>query len=230
MQPVQDLSIDTAVSATQYQFTLDNQDLTLLQQWTPKVLERLSHIPEIVDVASDLQPNGRAVVVDIDRETAARFGITPASIDNALYDAYGQRIISTVFSQSNQYRVIMDIDPAMKRSLDSLSSIYLPTSASTTGQVPLGTVAKFTVKTSPLQISHLKQFPVTTISFNLAPGASLGAAVDAIDQAMKEIELPAQFRGQLSGRGAGVPVVAVERGVPAARRGADDVYRARRAL
>ena len=126
MQPVQDLSIDTAVSATQYQFTLDNQDLALLQEWTPKVLERLARIPDIVDVASDLQPNGRSVTVDIDRASAARFGITPASIDNALYDAYGQRIISTIFTQSNQYRVILDIDPAMKRSLKSLGSIYLP--------------------------------------------------------------------------------------------------------
>jgi multidrug efflux pump len=193
MQPVQDLSIDTAVSATQYQFTLDNQDLALLQQWTPKVLERLAKIPEIVDVASDLQPNGRSVMVDIDRPTAARFGITPASIDNALYDAFGQRIISTIFTQSNQYRVIMDIDPAMKRSMTSLHSIYLPTSASTSGQVPLDAVAKFDVKSSPLQISHLKQFPVTTISFNLASGASLGAAVEAIDGAMKDIELPDSF-------------------------------------
>ena len=190
MQPVQDLSIDTAVSATQYQFTLDNQDLALLQEWTPKALERLSRIPDIVDVASDLQPDGRSVTVNIDRADAARFGITPASIDNALYDAFGQRIISTVFTQTNQYRVILDIDPAMKRNLTSLDSVYLPTSASTTGQVPLDAIAKFEVKTSPLQISHLKQFPVTTISFNLAPGASLGGAVDAIQAAMKELSCP----------------------------------------
>ncbi len=199
MQPVQDLSIDTAVSATQYQFTLDNQDLTLLQQWTPKVLERLARIPDIVDVASDLQPNGRSVTVNIDRASAARFGITPASIDNALYDAYGQRIISTVFTQSNQYRVILDIDPQMKRSMKSLDSIYLPTSASTSGQVPLNAISKLEVKTSPLQISHLKQFPVTTISFNLAPGASLGGAVDGINAALKEIELPQSFAVNFQG-------------------------------
>ena len=118
MQPVQDLSIDTAVSATQYQFTLENQDLALLQQWTPKVLQRLAKIPSIVDVASDLQPNGRSVLVDLDRGNAARFGITPAIVDNALYDSYGQRIISTIFTQSNQYRVILDIDPKMTRSLE----------------------------------------------------------------------------------------------------------------
>ena len=101
MQPVQDLSIDTAVSAAQYQFTLQNQDLATLQDWTPKVLDRLAQIPELADVASDLQPNGRAVSVDIDRATAARFGVTPASIDNALYDAFGQRIISTIFTQTH---------------------------------------------------------------------------------------------------------------------------------
>ncbi len=133
------------------------------------------------------------MTVNIDRANAARFGITPASIDNALYDAFGQRIISTVFTQTNQYRVILDIDPVMKRNLTSLDSVYLPTSASTTGQVPLDAIAKFEVKTSPLQISHLKQFPVTTISFNLAPGASLGGAVDAIQAAMKDIELPDSF-------------------------------------
>jgi len=193
MQPVQDLSIDTAVSATQYQFTLDNQDLAQLQDWTPKVLQRLGRIPEIVDVASDLQSNGRAVMVNIDRASAARFGITPASIDNALYDAFGQRIISTIFSQSNQYRVILDIDPVMKRDLASLKSLYLPSSASTTGQVPLTAVSQTEIRQSPLQISHLKQFPVTTISFNLAPGASLGAAVDSINAAMKDIELPDTF-------------------------------------
>ena len=199
MQPVQDLSIDTAVSATQYQFTLENQDLATLQEWTPKVLERLAKIPAIVDVASDLQPNGRAVTVDIDRATAARFGITPAIVDNALYDAYGQRIISTIFTQSNQYRVILDIDPAMARSLESLDAIYLPSAASTSGQVPLAAVAKVTCKPSPLQISHLKQFPVTTISFNLAPGASLGAAVDAINAALAEIGLPASFAVSFQG-------------------------------
>uniref|UniRef100_UPI003F95199D efflux RND transporter permease subunit n=1 Tax=Roseiarcus sp. TaxID=1969460 RepID=UPI003F95199D len=193
MQPVQDLTIDTAVSATQYQFTLENQDLALLQEWTPKVLQRLAKVPAIVDVASDLQPNGRSVFVDLDRGNAARFGITPAIVDNALYDAYGQRIISTIFTQSNQYRVILDIDPKMTRSLNSLNNLYLPSASSTSGQTPLDSVANFVVKPSPLQISHLKQFPVTTISFNLAPGASLGAAVDEINAALIDIGLPASF-------------------------------------
>ncbi len=199
MQPVQDLSIDTAVSATQYQFTLENQDLATLQAWTPKVLQRLARIGAIVDVASDLQPNGRSVTVDLDRANAARFGITPAIVDNALYDAYGQRIISTIFTQSNQYRVILDIDPKMTRSLDSLNSIYLPSAASTTAQTPLSSVANFVVKTSPLQISHLKQFPVTTISFNLAPGASLGEAVGAINAALADMALPESFAVSFQG-------------------------------
>ena len=199
MQPVQDLSIDTAVSATQYQFTLENQDLPTLQTWTPKVLQRLGQINSIVDVASDLQPDGRSVTVDLDRANAARFGITPAIVDNALYDAYGQRIISTIFTQSNQYRVILDVDPTMATSVKSLDSIYLPSAATTTGQTPLGSVANFTVKTAPLQISHLKQFPVTTISFNLAPGASLGEAVDAIGQALQEIDLPPSFAVSFQG-------------------------------
>ena len=199
MQPVQDLSIDTAVSATQYQFTLENQDLATLQTWTPKVLQRLSQIPSIVDVASDLQPDGRSVIVDLDRANAARFGITPAIVDNALYDAYGQRIISTIFTQSNQYRVILDVDPTMATSVKSFDSIYLPSAATTTGQTPLGSVANFTVKTAPLQISHLKQFPVTTISFNLAPGGSLGEAVDAIGQALADIGLPPSFAVSFQG-------------------------------
>ncbi|MGA2486678.1 MAG: multidrug efflux RND transporter permease subunit [Roseiarcus sp.] len=193
MQPVQDLSIETQVSATEYQFTLDNQDLATLQAWAPKVLDRLAKVAEIVDVASDLQPNGRAVQATIDRSSAARFGITPATVDNALYDAYGQRIISTVFTQSNQYRVILDIDPAMTHSIASLNDIYLPSSGSTSGQVPLSAIGSLEVRQAPLQISHLKQFPVTTISFNLAPGASLGAGVDAINAALADIALPSSF-------------------------------------
>ena len=199
MQPVQDLSIDTAVSAAQYQFTLQNQDLAQLQEWTPKVVDRLSQLPELADVASDLQPNGRSVTVDIDRATAARFGVTPASIDNALYDAFGQRIISTIFTQTTQYRVILDVDPAMRTSLKALGSIYLPSSASTTGQVPLEAVSKLTVRNSPLQISHLKQFPVTTVSFNLKPGASLGPAVEAINAAMTDLALPPSFQVSYEG-------------------------------
>ena len=199
MQPVQDLSIDTTVSATQYQFTLENQDLRVLQTWTPRLMARLQKIPEIVDVASDLQQSGLSAYLTIDRPTAARFGITPATVDSALYDAFGQRIISTIFTQSNQFRVILDVDPAMQRSVTSLGSIYLPSSASTTGQVPLSAISEVAIQQSPLQISHLSQSPVTTISFNLAPGASLGAAVDAIQTAERDVKLPASFATTFQG-------------------------------
>jgi multidrug efflux pump len=199
MQPVQDLSIDTTVSATQYQFTLANQDLATLQTWAPRLLARLQKAPELADVASDMQQSGLSAFLTIDRPTAARFGITPATVDSALYDAFGQRIISTIFTQSNQYRVILDADPSLQRSVDSLNSIYLPSSASTTGQVQLSAISHINIQPSPLQISHLSQSPVTTISFNLAPGASLGAAVDAIQAAEREMNLPASFATAFQG-------------------------------
>jgi multidrug efflux pump len=199
MQPVQDLSIETNVSATQYQFTLENQDLTQLQTWTPILLERLQKAPELADVASDLQQNGRAAMLTIDRSDAARFGITPATVDNALYDAFGQRIISTIFTQANQFRVILDADPAMQNTVASLGSIYLPSSASTSAQVPLSEISTISIQQSPLQISHLGQSPATTISFNLAPGVSLGAAVDAIHSAIADVNLPASFAVNFQG-------------------------------
>ncbi len=129
----------------------------------------------------------------IDRETAARFGITPATVDNALYDLFGQRIISTIYSQSNQYRVIMEADPSLQKSLDALSAIRLPSAASTTGQVPLTSIVSIEQKPGPLQISHLGQFPATTISFDTTAGSSLGAAVAVIRQAEQDINLPESF-------------------------------------
>jgi len=193
MQPVQDLSIDTTVSATQYQFVLENADLAAFSTWVPKLMARLKTIPAITDVASDLQNNGLAADITIDRATAARFGITPATVDNALYDAFGQRIASTIYTESNQYRIILEADPAAQKSFTSLDAIYLPSSTSTTGQVPLSAIVKVTQRPAPLMVSHLGQFPATTISFNLAPGASLGEAVSAIEQAEAELQLPDSF-------------------------------------
>jgi multidrug efflux pump len=207
MQPVQDLTIDTTVSATQYQFMLENPSLNELAIWVPKLLARLQEIPEITGVASDLQQGGLAAYVTIDRATAGRFGITPATVDNALYDAFGQRIVSTIFTQSDQYRVILEVDPSLQKSLASLDTIYLPSSTvpsgtsssgnsttiSAAGQVPLSALVKVDLRKAPLLISHLGQFPSTTISFNLAPGASLGAAVTAIKQAERDLGLPASF-------------------------------------
>ena len=193
LQPVQDLTIDAAISRTQYQFVLENPNISAFNEWVPKLLERLHQLPDLTNVASDLQQQGLTVNLVIDRETAARFGITPATVDNALYDLFGQRIISTIYSQSNQYRVIMEADPALQTSLDALSAIRLPSSASTTGQVPLSSIVQIEQKPGPLQISHLGQFPATTISFDTSAGSSLGAAVTAIRQAEQDISLPESF-------------------------------------
>ena len=202
MQPVQDLSIDTAISATQYQFVLENADLTAFKEWVPKLLDKLRAIPSIADVASDMQTNGLAADITIDRATAGRFGITPSTIDNALYDGFGQRIVSTIFTQSNQYRVILEAEPAIQASLQNLNALYLPSSTASGGQVPLSALVHVTTRAAPLVVSHLGQFPSTTISFNLAPGASLGNAVTAIRNAEKEIQLPDSFQTAFQGAAA----------------------------
>jgi multidrug efflux pump len=193
MQPVQDLTIDATVSRSQYQFVLEDANSAEFAVWVPKLLQRLEQIPQIEDVASTFSQNGLSAYVQIDRPTAGRFGITPATVDNALYDSYGQRIVSTIFTQSNQYRVILEADPLQQQSISSLGSIYLPSSTATNGQVPLSAIAQIKEQTAPLEIDHLGQFPSTTVSFNLAPGASLGTAVDAIQQAEQEIGLPASI-------------------------------------
>jgi len=193
MQPVQDLTIDASVSPTQYRFVLENANPAQFDTWVPQLVAKLKQLPDITDVASDLTHDGRAAMLTIDRATAARFGITPATVDNALYDSFGQRIVSTIFTQSNQYRVILEADPALQHTLDSLNAIYLPSSASTTGQVPLSAIVTVTEQTSPLAVNHLAQFPATTISFNLAQGVSLGTAVAAIREAEQGIGLPTGF-------------------------------------
>ncbi|MCG1042663.1 MdtB/MuxB family multidrug efflux RND transporter permease subunit [Mycetohabitans sp. B8] len=199
MQPVQDLTIDSTVSATQYQFMLTDANAQAFADWVPKFVERLKQAPELADVASDLQQNGLSTYIEIDRSTAARFGITPATVNNALYDAFGQRIISTIFTQSNQYRVILEADPKVHESPDALGMIYLPSATATGAQVPLSSIATFHQQNAPLLISHLGQFPSTTISFNLAPGESLGAAVKSIEQAKDDIGLPPSFQIRYQG-------------------------------
>ncbi|RUU50949.1 efflux RND transporter permease subunit, partial [Mesorhizobium sp. M2C.T.Ca.TU.002.02.1.1] len=189
MQPVQDLTVDSTISASQYQYVLQDSDPVELAAWTTKLTDRLSALPELADVASDSQQSGLAVDVTIDRATAARFGITPATVDNALYDAFGQRIISTIFTQSNEYRVILEADPSVGQTPASLGSIYLPSSGS--GQVPLSAIASINVHQAPLLVNHLAQFPAATISFNLAPGVSLGDATAAIAAAEKDMQPPA---------------------------------------
>ncbi len=193
MQPVQDLTIDSTVSRTQYQVVLEDANPAEFNTWVPKLLDGLRARPELADVASDLQQQGLAMDLVIDRSTAARFGITPATVDNALYDAFGQRIVSTIYTQSNQYRVILEADPKIQTSLAGLSQLYLPSSASSTGQVPLSAIVKVQQRNGPLQISHFGQFPSTTVSFNLAPGSSLGAAVTAIQETEAALHLPESF-------------------------------------
>jgi multidrug efflux pump len=194
MQPLQDITIDSSVSRTQYQFVVESTDNNDFATWVPRLMQKLDSLPELVDVASDMEALGTDTDLIIDRATAARFGITPATVDNVLYDSFGQRIVSTIYSQSNQYRVILEADPSIQRSLSGLSELYLPSSASATnGQVPLSAIVSIRQHPGPLQITHLGQFPATTISFNLAKGASLGQAVAAIERAEKDIELPAKF-------------------------------------
>ncbi|MBX5471997.1 MAG: efflux RND transporter permease subunit [Acetobacteraceae bacterium] len=193
LQPVQDLTVDASISASQFRLVMENTDLRLLEEWVPKVVERLRKLPEIIDVASDLEQQGTALDIEIDRPTAARYGITPATVDNVLYDAFGQRIVTTIFTQSNQFRVILEADPSLKHSIKSLDDIYLPSSTAVNGQVPLRSITKITERPAPLKITHLSQFPATTISFNLAPGTSLSAALRKVSSSIQDLHLPASF-------------------------------------
>jgi multidrug efflux pump len=190
MQPVQDLTIDATVSRTQYQFALQDANPDEFNIWVPKLMTRLQQIPGITDVTTSFGENGLSAYILIDRATAGRFGITPATVDNALYDAFGQRIVSTIFTQSNQYRVILEASPEAQQHLSSLDQIYLPSSLSSTGQVPLSAIATVQQQTAPLAVSHIAQFPSVSISFNLAPNASLGTAVDEIKKAEAELGMP----------------------------------------
>ena len=199
MQPSQDLTIDSTVSRTQYQFVLVSPNAADFDVWVPKLIDRMSTIPHITDIATELQNKGLTVFIKIDRDMAARFGITAATVDNLLYDSFGQRIVSTVYTQTNQYRVIYEVMPSMAGSLDALNNLYLPSSAGTGKQVPLSAIATFEQQTAPLRLDRLSQFPSTTISFNLSAGASLGEAVDAIAAAQKEIGMPRSITTQFQG-------------------------------
>jgi len=200
LQPVQDLTIENRVSRTQYQFVLESANADELNTWVPKLVEKLEQRTELNEIATDLAQGGLAATVVIDRDTAARFGITAATVDNALYDAFGQRIISTIFTQANQYRVIMEVDPALQRSPESLGQIYVPSAGG--GQVPLAAIARVEEHPEPLLINHLSQFPANTISFNVPPGGSLGKAVKAIRAAEAELGMPADIITDFQGSAA----------------------------
>lgn len=198
MQPVQDLTIEDRVSRTQYQMTLSNPDLKVLSEWTPKLIDRLRQVPGLKDVTDDLQDDGLQTWVEIDRDAASRLGITAAVVDEALYDAFGQRLISTIFTQSNQYRVVLEVQPQFQMNPAALGQIHVPTS--TGAQVPLSSIARITEGKTVLAVNRLDQFPMVTVSFNLAPGASLSAAVEAITAAEAEIGMPASVETRFQGR------------------------------
>ena len=201
MQPVQRLTLNTTVAPTEYQFSLEDPNQQDFSTYVPQLTAKLKTLPQLADVASDLENNGLSVYIDINRQNAAQYGITPATVDSALYDAFGQRIISTIFTQTDQYRVIMTVDPVMTTGVDGLNDIYLP-SSSGSGQVPLRAIATFTTRAEPLVIEHLGQFPATTVSFNLAPGASLGGAVDEIAAAEKSLQFPRALQTSFQGAAA----------------------------
>ncbi len=193
MQPVQDLTMETSVGAGEYQVMLENPDQATLAEWTRRLVTTMAADKRLSDVQSDLADAGLAAYVTIDRAMASRFGITPASIDNVLYDSFGQRIVSTIFTQSNEYSVILEANAKTQHSLKALDTIYLPSSTASSGEVPLAALVHVTVRPAPLLITHLGQFPATTISFNLTPGTSLGAAVSAVREAEAKIKLPDSF-------------------------------------
>ena len=218
MQPVQDLTIETRVARTQYQFSVEDADPDELAQWVPKIVEHLSHTPGFADVASDQQDKGLQAYIQIDRDAAGRLGITPAAIDNALYNAFGQRLISTIFTQANQYRVVLEVKPEFGRGPIALDNVYVGASgvASSVGQntqgraaqtqvnnnqstsavsavnsqVRLSSIATVVERPGALVVNHIGQFPASTVSFNLAPGTSLGEATRAVRQMQKDLDVP----------------------------------------
>ncbi len=197
MQPVQDLTVEDRVSQTEYQYSLEDSSQDELNLWTTKLVEKMQAMPELRDVATDQQLHGKQARLVIDRVTASRLGITPSAIDNALYDAFGQRQISTLFTQLNQYHVILEAEPNFQKNPTKLNDIYVQSASGTA--VPLSAFTHFESGMTPLSVNHQGQFPAVTISFNLAPGAALGAATKAIEKAQKELNMPASVQASFQG-------------------------------
>jgi multidrug efflux pump len=197
MQPVQDLTVEDRVSRTQYQYTLEDPNEDELTTWTAHFVTRLKTLPQLQDVATDQQTGGGESTLVIDRVTASRLGITAQAIDQTLYDAFGQRQISTLFTQSNQYHVILETLPDFQKNPAKLQDIYVRSTSG--GAVPLSTFTHFESGTAPLSINHQGQFPVVTISFNLAPGSSLGEATSVIEQAQKDLGMPPSIQPAFQG-------------------------------
>jgi multidrug efflux pump len=200
MQPVQDLTVEDRVSRTQFQYSLESADANDLNLWVPRLIEKLKALPQLSDIASDQLTSGLKVELVIDRDTAGRLGILPQAIDDTLYDAFGQRQVSTIFTQLNQYHVVLEAEPSFQQTPDSLKDIYVRSSNGT--QVPLSAFSHFQPSSALLAINHQGQFPVVTLSFNLAPRVSLGDATKAIDQAEQAINLPASIHTSFQGTAA----------------------------
>jgi multidrug efflux pump len=199
MQPVQDLTVESRVTRTQYQYSLEDPDPGVLDEWLPRLVGKLQSLPELRDVASDLQNRGLQARLVIDRNTASRLGITPQLIDDALYDAFGQRQVSIMFTQLNQYRVVLEAEPRLQRNPQELSNIYIRPPGASTAAVPLNTFTRLETVSAPLSLNRQGQFPAATISFNLAPRVSLGQAVEEINKAARDINLPASIVGGFQG-------------------------------
>ncbi|MFZ0887642.1 MAG: multidrug efflux RND transporter permease subunit, partial [Candidatus Binataceae bacterium] len=197
LQPVQDLTVEDRVSRTQYQYSLEDADAAELRNWAPRLLQKLQALPELEDVASDQQSTGLEARLVIDRSTASRLGITPQAIDNTLYDAFGQRQVSTMFTQLNQYHAVLEVGPDFQKNPRALDDIYVRSTSG--GQVPLSAFTQYQQGTTPLVVSHQGQFPAVTISFNLAPGYALGEAVNAIEAAKRELAMPPSIEGAFQG-------------------------------
>jgi len=197
LQPLQDLTVEDRVSRTQYQYSLEDANPEELALWTDRLVNKLRQIPILSDVASDQQLSGLQANLVIDRDTASRLGITPQNIDDTLDDAFAQRQVSTIFTQQNQYHVVLEVAPRFQKNPSSLDSIYVKSSNGT--QVPLSAFTHFEEKPTSLAINHQGQFPAVTISFNLAPGKSIGAAVDAVNKAKDELNMPPSVNAEFQG-------------------------------
>ncbi|MDY4378152.1 MdtB/MuxB family multidrug efflux RND transporter permease subunit [Pectobacterium brasiliense] len=197
LQPVQDLTIDTQISRTQYQFTLQAMSLDELSQWVPKLMTELKKLPQLEDVSSDWQDGAAVAYVNVNRDSASRLGITMSQVDSALYNAFGQRLVSTIYTQASQYRVVLEHDTTNNTGLDALNDVRLISSDG--GTIPLSSIATVEERQGPLAINHIDQFPSTTISFNVTKGYALGEAVDAITQAEQQMNLPADITTRFQG-------------------------------
>ncbi|KHS84125.1 MdtB/MuxB family multidrug efflux RND transporter permease subunit [Pectobacterium carotovorum] len=197
LQPVQDLTIDTQISRTQYQFTLQAMSLDELSEWVPKLMTELKKLPQLEDVSSDWQDGAAVAYVNVNRDSASRLGITMSQVDSALYNAFGQRLVSTIYTQASQYRVVLEHDTTNNTGLDALNDVRLISSDG--GTIPLSSIASIEERQGPLAINHIDQFPSTTISFNVAKGYALGEAVDAITQAERQMNLPADITTRFQG-------------------------------